>query len=169
MKTTWGADSQITSVAIHRGMAHDSFAVVAVTPGAARSARQTGPHRPERERPPKPRAWYGRGALRVFTRCPRPPGVAPIQLSLAGRPSSAAGSGGSAGRFGLRVLPLGSQVGSKCKPSIILMVRVGRQSWAPSCELGIYRQGCPDTLHEAAIRILHRSLPGFYVLYSPPR
>ena len=36
-------------------------------------------------------------------------------------------------------------------------------------ELGIYRQGGPDTLHEAAIRILHRSLPSFDVLYSPPR
>ena len=46
--------------------------------------------RPGRERPPKPRAWYGREALRVFTRCPRPPGVAPVQISLAGRLSSAA-------------------------------------------------------------------------------
>ena len=38
---------------------------------------RTGQHGRGGERPPKPRAWYGRGALRVFTRCPRPPGVAP--------------------------------------------------------------------------------------------
>ena len=112
------------------------------------------------------RAW----ALRVFTRWfPPSPGVAPDLSIPGGKASSAAESGGSTGRTAHRVLPLGSQVGSKCKPSIILMVRVGRQSWPPSCELGIYRQGGPDTLHEAAIRILHRILPSFDVLYSPPR
>ena len=39
--------------------------------------RRSGACGRRRERPPKPRAWYGRGPLRVFTRCPRPPRVAP--------------------------------------------------------------------------------------------
>ena len=42
------------------------------------------------ERPPRPRAWYGRGPG-VFSHAgPRPSGVAPPQISLAGRPLSAA-------------------------------------------------------------------------------
>ena len=68
VKTTWRVDSQMTPVAIHRGMARDSFAVVAVTPGATRSAGTHQARRPGRERPPKPRAWYGLGAGCVFTR-----------------------------------------------------------------------------------------------------
>ena len=67
----------MTPVAIHRGMAHDSFAVVAVTPGAARSAGTHQTRRPGRERPPKPRAWYGLGAECVFTTRPPPSGVTP--------------------------------------------------------------------------------------------
>ena len=68
VKTTWRVDSQMTPVAIHRGIARDSFAVVAVTPGATRSAGTHQARRPGRERPPKPRAWYGLGAGCVFTR-----------------------------------------------------------------------------------------------------
>ena len=58
----------MTPVAIHRGMARDSFAVVAVTPGATRSAGTHQARRPGRERPPSPRAWYGFGRRCVFTR-----------------------------------------------------------------------------------------------------
>ena len=38
MQDTSGVDTQITPVAIHRGVARDLFAVVAFTPGFARSA-----------------------------------------------------------------------------------------------------------------------------------
>ena len=40
------------------------------------------------ERPPSPRAWYGRGAECVFTpSAPALQGSLPVQVSLAGRPS----------------------------------------------------------------------------------
>ena len=111
VKTTWRVDSQMTPVAIHRGMARDSFAVVAVTPGATRSAGTHQARRPGRERPPMPRAWCGRGALRVFTRWPPPSrGRSQCMDPLAGRPSSAAGSGVSTNRSGCRVSALVGQV-----------------------------------------------------------
>ena len=48
--------------------------------------RRTGRHRRGGERPPSPRAWYGRGAECVFTpSAPALQGSLPVQVSLAGR------------------------------------------------------------------------------------
>ncbi len=63
------------------------------------------------ERPPRPRACYGRGARCVFTRWPPPSGGRSQSMDpLAGRPSSAAVSGVSTDRSGFRVSALVGQV-----------------------------------------------------------
>ena len=86
MKTTWGADSQMTPVAIHIDMGRDSFAVVAVTPGSARSAGTHQTRRPERERPPQSeglvRAW---GQVCFHTLAPALQGVAPVPMIPGGK------------------------------------------------------------------------------------
>ena len=75
----------MTSVAIHRGMAHDSFAVVAVTPDAARSARQTGPHRPEQATPQAEGLVRARGRACFHTLAPALRGSLPVHGSLGGK------------------------------------------------------------------------------------
>ena len=92
VKTTRGADSQMTPVAIHRGMARDSFAVVAVTPGATRSVGTHQARRPGRERPPSETPWCGRRAGCVFTQPWPQAGSLPIHGSLAGRQVTRIGS-----------------------------------------------------------------------------
>ena len=73
--------------------------------------RRTGRHRRGGERPPRPRACYGRGARCVFTRWPPPSGGRSQSMDpLAGRPSSAAVSGVSTDRSGFRVSALVGQV-----------------------------------------------------------
>ena len=65
--------------------------------------------RPWRERPPRPRAWYGLGVGCVFT--PRPPpskGVAPYPLILPGRVSRRSGDR----RLGSSLGPDGGRVGA---------------------------------------------------------
>ena len=76
-------------------------------PGAARAARAV-----EGSDPPSPRAWYGRGAMRVFTRlAPRPRGRSPPSIP-AGRLSGSGERGGeSANRRGPLIL------GTKSRPS----------------------------------------------------
>ena len=99
---------------------HDSrfLVVVAVTPGAARSARHIGARRPERERPPGPRAWRWRRARRVLTRWPAPSRGrsrsispsreghrAPVAAVPCGDQPSAHRQGGSGGGAPARPLP----------------------------------------------------------------
>ena len=90
VKTTWRVDSHFSPPAIHTGpTAYPQRRQRLTLPRAGRSAPH-GRHRPGRERPPKPRAWYGRGTRCVFTRLPPSPRVAPDQGSRAGRLFSAA-------------------------------------------------------------------------------
>ena len=108
VKTTWRVDSHFSPPAIHTGpTAYPQRRQRLTLPRAGRSAPH-GRHRPRRERPPRPRAYYGRGALRVFTRWPPPfRGSLPVQRSLAGRLSDTIERGGS----GLRLSALAGQVG----------------------------------------------------------
>ncbi len=62
---------------------------------------------------PRPRAWFGRGAGRVFTRWPRPLGVAPGPTIPSGKAIERRWErGGSTDRTGLGVSTLTGQVGS---------------------------------------------------------
>ena len=100
----------MTPVAIHRGMARDSFAVVAVTRGSARSAGTHRARRPGWERPPSPRAWYGFGGRCVCAPAPALLGSLPIQESLGGKAIERRSErGGSMKRSGLRASTLTSR------------------------------------------------------------
>ena len=79
-KTTWGVDSRFGPVRIHRGRTGDPFVPAAVAPGAARSPGTHQACRPGWERPPSPRAWWGRGAKCACTRwAPPSRGSLPFQ------------------------------------------------------------------------------------------
>ena len=125
VKTTWRVDSQMTPVAIHRGMARDSFAVVAVTPGATRSAGTHQARRPGRERPPKPRAWYGLGARCVFTHLPPPS----WGRSRSRNPLREGKHDGRTCGLGPTRLPSGRP--SRCSGPDMSRARVQGRSWLP--------------------------------------
>ena len=93
VKTTWRVDSHFSPPAIHTGpTAYPQRRQRLTLLRAGRSAPH-GRHRPGRERPPKPRAWYGLGTECVFTTRPPPSrGRSRSMDPLAGRPLSAAGS-----------------------------------------------------------------------------
>ena len=99
----------MTPVAIHRGMARDPFAVVAVTPGATRSAGTHQARRPGRERTPRPEGLVrARGHVRFHTLAPALLGSLPIQESLGGKAIERRSErGGSTKRSGLRASTYG--------------------------------------------------------------
>ena len=86
VKTTREADSQMTPVAIHRGMARDSFAAVAVR--LVMPGRRGKPGRTDRNGSDPPVRGPGAGSdAGVFSHpCPRPLGSLPIHQSLRGKP-----------------------------------------------------------------------------------
>ena len=66
---------------------------VAVATRPPERRRRSGAFGRRWERPPKPRAWYGRGPCVFSHAAPALQGSLPIHQSLAGRPSSAGGGG----------------------------------------------------------------------------
>ena len=109
-QTTRGYDSHFGAPAIHTELpAYPLTRQRLALPRTGRPALY-GRHRPWWERPPRPRAWCGHGALRVFTRWPSP-------SKGRSRPNIPSGKaterryerGGSTDRSGLRV-SLASQV-----------------------------------------------------------
>ena len=86
VKTTWRVDSHFSPPAIHTGPTAYPQRRQRLTLARAGRSAPHGRHRPGRERPPSPRAWYGRGAECVFTpSAPALQGSLPVQVSLAGR------------------------------------------------------------------------------------
>ena len=101
MQDTSGVDTQITPVAIHRGVARDLFAVVAFTPGFARSAgahqgAPTGTGATPRSDDPV----RARSRARFHAPASAPWGCSRSMDPLAGRPPSADAGSAPAGGFG---------------------------------------------------------------------
>ena len=114
---------------------------LAVTPRPPERRRRSGACGRGRERPPRPRAWYGRGAVCVFTRWPRALGVAPRQQSLAGRPvrhrleavDHALAGRSSVGLAHIVVRCRGHR-GGVPNLAAIVRARLPRPVWTPSCK-----------------------------------